>query len=59
MSVKWKTEEIKQLFERYEQFAAEVEGVECWSTRELQTLLGYSKWKNFTNVIIKAKESCV
>ena len=54
-----KTEEVKQLFEQFEQAAAEVEGVECWSARELQALLGYSKWENFTNVINKAKESCV
>ena len=33
-------------------------GVECWSARELQELLGYSKWENFTNVINKAKEAC-
>ena len=54
-----KTEEVKQLFEQFEQAAAEVESVECWSARELQNLLGYSKWENFTNVINKAKESCV
>ncbi len=53
-----KTEEVKQLFEQFEKAAAEVKGVECWSARELQTLLGYSKWENFTNVINKAKESC-
>ncbi|MCH5305875.1 MAG: hypothetical protein J1E79_05285 [Rikenella sp.] len=28
-----------------------------WSTRELQFLLGYSKWENFTKVIDKAKKS--
>ena len=26
--------------------------------RELQELLGYSKWENFSNVIDKAKEAC-
>ena len=31
-----KTEEVKQLFGQFEQAAAEVEGVECWSARELQ-----------------------
>ena len=29
-----------------------------WSARELQTLLGYSKWENFANVIDKAKTAC-
>lgn len=35
-----------------------VSRIECWSARELQALLGYSKWDNFTNVIEKAKEAC-
>ncbi|MBR4192509.1 MAG: DNA damage-inducible protein D, partial [Prevotella sp.] len=29
-----------------------------WSARDLQVLLGYSKWDNFTKVIEKAKDSC-
>jgi DNA-damage-inducible protein D len=53
-----KSEEIKALFAQFENAAAEVEGVECWSARELQTLLGYSKWENFSKVIDKAKDSC-
>lgn len=53
-----KTEEIKQLFEQFEAASAELEGVECWSARELQKLLGYAKWENFEKVIMKAKEAC-
>lgn len=53
-----KTEEIKQLFEKFEEVAAELEGVECWSARDIQSLLGYSKWENFERVIDKAKEAC-
>jgi len=53
-----KSEEIKQLFEQFEAAASELEGVECWSARELQTLLGYSKWENFEKVIQKAKDAC-
>lgn len=53
-----KSEEIKLLFEQFEAAAAELEGVECWSARELQTLLGYSKWENFEKVIQKAKDAC-
>ena len=53
-----KTEEIKSLFEQFEKAAAEVENIECWSARELQPLLGYAKWENFSKVIDKAKESC-
>jgi len=32
--------------------------VEYWLARELQNLLGYTKWDNFKNVIEKAKEAC-
>lgn len=53
-----KTEEIKQLFAQFEDAAHQIEGVECWSARELQVLLGYSKWENFEKVIQKAKDAC-
>ncbi|MBP1673723.1 MAG: dinD [Bacteroidetes bacterium] len=53
-----KSEEIKQLFAQFESAAAELEGVECWSARELQDLLGYSKWENFEKVIQRAKDAC-
>lgn len=53
-----KKEEILALFEEYEQAACEVNQVECWSARDLQKLLGYSLWQNFTKVIAKAKEAC-
>lgn len=51
-----KTEEIKRLFSDFESAASELEGVECWSAREIQHLFGYSKWENFSKVIEKAKE---
>ena len=53
-----KTEEIKELFEQFESASSEIEGIECWSAREMQILLGYSKWENFEKVIQKAKEAC-
>ena len=53
-----KKEIIQQLYSAFEQAALEVDGVECWSARELQKLLGYSKWENFANVIDKAKTAC-
>jgi len=54
-----KSEEIKALFEQFENISAEIEGVECWSARELQKLLGYTQWRNFENIIDKAKEACI
>ena len=53
-----KTEEIQQMFGQYEQAVCEVNGVECWSARELCKLLGYTQWRNFASVIEKAKASC-
>jgi DNA-damage-inducible protein D len=32
-------------------------GVEYWLARDLQNLLGYKEWRNFTAVIDKAKTS--
>jgi len=54
-----KTAEIKHLFTLFEAAASELEGVECWSARVLQVLLGYSKWENFEKVIQKAKDACI
>jgi len=34
------------------------EGIEFWFARDLQHLLGYTKWDNFKNVILKAKTTC-
>ncbi|HEX9971265.1 MAG TPA: BRO family protein [bacterium] len=33
-------------------------GVEFWFGRDLQHLLGYSEWRNFSNVITRAKTAC-
>jgi DNA-damage-inducible protein D len=53
-----KSIEIKALFSRFEDAVSEYEGIECWSARELQGLLGYTQWRNFSNIIDKAKEAC-
>ena len=53
-----KKDEITGLFRRFEAVTVEFNGVECWSARELQALLGYTQWRNFLNTIGKAKESC-
>ena len=53
-----KKEQITELFERFENARYLLEGVECWSARELQAVFGYAEWRNFTKVIDKARESC-
>lgn len=53
-----KKEEILALFKSYEDAVCTIDNTECWSARELCTLLGYQQWRNFNNVIDKAKEAC-
>ena len=54
-----KKEEIQALFSQFEQVSCVLNDVECWSARDLCSLLGYKLWQNFTKVINKAKEACV
>ncbi|GGA82438.1 BRO family protein [Puia dinghuensis] len=49
---------IRELFEKFEHACYVVEGVECWSARELQVIFDYAEWRNFVKVIEKAKEAC-
>lgn len=50
---------IYTMTESFEDHAQETEnGVEYWLARDVQYLLGYSKWDNFLNVISKAKTAC-
>lgn len=49
---------ITKLSRTFEDYAYEEDGIEFWFARDLQGLLGYSKWENFVKVIEKAKESC-
>ena len=53
-----KKELILELFEKIEKACHIYEGIECWSARELQEILGYAKWENFSKVIDKAKTAC-
>jgi hypothetical protein len=53
-----KKEQIQELFNQFENACYDYNSVECWSARELQNILGYSKWDNFLNVIEKAKKAC-
>lgn len=53
-----KIDKIKELFEQFESIACEYQGVECWSARELCSLLGYAQWRNFELAIAKAKVAC-
>ena len=54
-----KSEQVHALTTHFEAHAQRTEsGVEFWLARDLQHLLGYSKWDNFLNVVTKAKTAC-
>lgn len=53
-----KSDIIIQLHKNFEDYAQQIDGVEFWFARDLQGLLGYSKWENFAKVIDKAKIAC-
>lgn len=49
-------DEEKNSFEDIKHF--DEDGQEYWLARELQEILEYTEWRNFSKVIDKAKESC-
>jgi len=50
---------VHTMTESFEGHAQETEsGIEYWLARDVQYLLGYSKWDNFLNVISKARTAC-
>jgi len=54
-----KKELIHSLTTTFEAHAQQTEGgIEFWLARDLQYLLGYTKWDNFLNVVSKAKTAC-
>ena len=53
-----KKEMILELFRKFEEACYLYQGLECWSARDLQEVLGYTKWDNFKNIIEKARTAC-
>lgn len=54
-----KSEIIKSLSNNFEDHSQTTENeIEFWFARDLQHLLGYAEWRNFNQVIIKAKITC-
>jgi DNA-damage-inducible protein D len=54
-----KSELINKLRTNFETAVQHAEDVEFWFARDLQELLGYSEWRNFSLVIDKAKTACI
>lgn len=54
-----KTERVQTLTDTFEGHAQQTDnGVEYWLARDIQHLLGYAEWRNFGQVIGKAKIAC-
>lgn len=54
-----KKELVKSLTDNFQDHSNTTDnGIEFWFARDIQHLLGYSEWRNFFNVIIKAKTAC-
>jgi DNA-damage-inducible protein D len=54
-----KTELVQSMTNSFEGHAQQTDsGIEYWLARDLQQLLGYSKWDNFLNVLSRAKTAC-
>ena len=53
-----KKELINRLHRSFEDCAHSENGIEFWLARELQALLGYTEWRNFSQVIDKARTAC-
>jgi len=49
---------INRLRKTFEEHANEKDGLEFWFARDLQILLGYDEWRNFSKIIDKAKTAC-
>lgn len=50
---------VQKLLNNFESYVRKTkDDVEFWLARDLQFLLGYSKWDNFLNVVSKAKTAC-
>lgn len=50
---------ITRLHKNFEELAHHEDGVEFWYARDLQSLLGYTRWENFFTAISKAKQACI
>jgi len=53
-----KNERIAELLADFEAIARHEGGIEYWLARELQPLLGYERWENFTVLLERARTAC-
>ena len=58
MKKKMRKELISRLRKSFEDYVNEADGIGFWFARDIQGLLDYEEWRNFSNVIEKAKRAC-
>ncbi len=49
---------ISRLHKNFKDFAHVEDGVEFWYARDLQGLLGYNRWENFSTTVDKGRAAC-
>lgn len=49
---------ISELFEIFEDACYNLDGLECWSARELMNIFNYSEWRTFSNLVQRASTAC-
>lgn len=55
-----KNNEINSVIQQLEAIKKHTErGIEYWTAREFQDILGYTEWKGFADVIDRAKTACI
>lgn len=53
-----KKELIQELFKKFEDACYDLDGLECWSARELMEVFNYSEWRAFSSLIKRASSAC-
>lgn len=51
-------QQITTLKSQFDAITHEDYGIEYWKARELMILLGYDRWENFENAIVRAMDAC-
>jgi DNA-damage-inducible protein D len=54
-----KKELIQELFKKFEDACYDLDGLECWSGRELMEIFNYSEWRAFSSLIKRASNACL
>ena len=54
-----KNEVVTKLHASFEDLVQKnADGAEIWFARDLQVLLEYARWENFSNVLVRARTAC-